>query len=63
MNTADLRYFVMTWTARRNSKRRSGLHYLLAADQREAERKLHRLLRDRYPGHRIVVTLTGTLPA
>ena len=58
-----MKYFVLTWTARRNSKRHSGLHYLLAADQREAERKLHHFLHDRYPGHRIVVTLTGTLPA
>ena len=58
-----MKYFILTWTARRNSKRHGGIWYALAADPVEAERRLRRYIHGRYPGHRIVVKVDGTLPA
>lgn len=58
-----MKYFVLTWTARRNSKRHGGISYHLAANEQEATKRLRHWIHDRYPGYRIVVTLTGTLPA
>lgn len=58
-----MRYFVLTWTARRNSKRHSGIWYSLCADRLDAERKLRRYIRDRYPCYTVSIDTVSTLPA
>ncbi len=54
-----MKYFVLTWY----TKRHSGIWNAIAADRQEAESRLRRWLHTRYPGQRITVTLTATLPA